>query len=346
MLKKVICSLFVVWLLGNCAQESEPPSSRASFVKTINKVHEGMSETAVLSLLGRPDEMVANAPSGADVTLRYGVAGNPAIATFGQVQIDQNHKVAYVVGKGAPLPAGLFSEDEIRSLLDVLNHVRFDVGISGWDPRPLICAVNALQALGKEKALAAVDEFLRVRGGLGGEGIFYVLRVLFDVPATPGYMPGIYYGKPDSRGPADPKLLPLFPIALEGDIPFLLAGPVDWEGPGFPTPKTHVAYFRKCGKLRSRPLVPTVRPFTALNEVMRSARFVERDGFTSDREALFGKALEGQVWRFLAKSPDNDGAAHIAFAVGAICVIAVVMGFTLWYRQVRRLSVPKIPSAE
>jgi len=63
-------------------------------------------------------------------------------------------------------------------------------GGPSYDPRALIRAVNALQPLGKERALAAIGELLRVAlpSDPAYEGMLLVLRVLFEVPKG-GVMP-------------------------------------------------------------------------------------------------------------------------------------------------------------
>jgi hypothetical protein len=301
-----LCLVAVLWTASS--QGGEQLRSRGAFVDAINKVQEGMSEASALSLLGRPDEVVVERKRLVDFTSdatplceiwRYGVAGSPSFATLGEIKIGRNHEVVDVVGRGLPLPDGLFTEQQIRLLLDLLNHVPSHGEIARYDPRPVICAVNGLQRLGKEKALAAIDEFLRITDGPRRYGVFLVLRSLFDVPSVPGYMPGID-GDPDPQGPLNPKLLPRFPITLEGDIPFLLRVPMGRTGPS-PRPDKHVAYFRKYGKLRSQPLSPTVRPYAALDEFTQSSRwyFKDRKRFTTAIEARIRKSLDEQVGRLL-----------------------------------------------
>ena len=153
-----------------------------------------------------------------------------------------------------------------------------------YNPRRVIRAVNLLQPLGKEKALAAIDEFLRVSfdltDGQVREGILLVLRTLFEVPSVPTIFPSGLPSKPgymppiDSSGlgPSDEHLIPRFPISVENGIPFLLVESYDFEGRR-ERPESHVAYFRKYGKVRAKPLTPTVRPFEALQAFEKSARW-------------------------------------------------------------------------
>jgi hypothetical protein len=333
MFKRVVSTFCVTSLTCAClVQASEPPRNRTKFVEALNRVQEGMSEAAVLELLGRPDErIVKEPPSGEPLRgtrhheiWRYGVMGQPSIVTLGEVEIEQERKVDSIDGQGNPLPEGLFTEEHIRNLIDLLSRVRFHTGTAWHDPGPLIRAVNALQPLGKEKALAAIEEYLRCAGHLRGEGVFFVLRTLFDVPSEPGYLPGIYdRGQADHRGPADPKLLPRFPIALEGDIPFLIMGPAEWEGPGFPTPEKEIPYFRRLA-LRSKPLNPTTRPFAAIDELTGWPRwyFKPQDEFARLQVGLLPKELDAQAGRLLGSvlryeedpcggsQPADDGAAE------------------------------------
>jgi hypothetical protein len=310
MFKRVISTFCVTSLACAClVRASEPPRNRTKFVEALNRVQEGMSEAAVLALLGQPDQRVPERPPAGATRRgtrrherwRYGVMGQPPIATLGEVEIDQEHEVSSIEGQGKPLPDGLFTEQQIRNLIDLLSRVRFGVGTNLHDPGPLVRAVNALQPLGKEKALAAIEEYLRSADHHRKEGVFLVLRTLFEIPSEPGYLPGIYHhGKPDYHGPADPKLLPRFPVALEGDIPFLIMGPSNWAGPGYPTPEKEIPYFRSL-TLRDKPLNPTTRPFAAIDEFTHSPRwyFKPTDEFARDRIARLPNELDIQAARFL-----------------------------------------------
>ena len=95
-------------------------------------------------------------------------------------------------------------ERELRRLLDILGQVPSYNAGRRYNPRTVIRAVNALLPLGKDKALATIEEFLRVTGFWEhneGEGMFLVLRTLFDVPKDPGYMPPMMVGRHPQRSP-------------------------------------------------------------------------------------------------------------------------------------------------
>ena len=127
--------------------------------------------------------------------------------------------------------------------------------VEDYDPSIVIAAVNALQPLGKEQALTQVGAFLEGRKqGTYPSGVLWVLRVLFEVSAQQGFPP-VIMGTPDIPPPADPSKLPRYPIVILRDIPFLVVR--GYLLAGLPEPvEAHVAYFRRHGTLRERPLAP------------------------------------------------------------------------------------------
>ena len=83
-------------------------------------------------------------------------------------------------------------------------------------------AVNALLHLGKGGALAAVEDCLARCAGGSVDGVFLVLRVLFEVPADPGFQPPLQLGDSTPCAPPQPQALPFFPLLLVDDRPLLL----------------------------------------------------------------------------------------------------------------------------
>ena len=257
-------------------------SPRLRFTRSLSQIEKGMAAQQVLALLGPPEDIrTLNDPGGISTIgtkeiWRYGTSGHLTIATLGQIYVDQDSRVQYICGKGEPPPEGLFEEEELRRFLIALDEVPSYQAGRFFNPRALIVAVNLLQPLGKERALAAIAEYLRVACELQADarkGAFLVLRVLFEVPEDTGYMPPMRVGVPGPPAPNDPKLLPRFPITIEGDIPFLLID--GYCLAGFPQPpEEHVKYFREHGKLRVGPLVPTVSPLEAIERFARSPRWI------------------------------------------------------------------------
>jgi hypothetical protein len=128
--------------------------------------------------------------------------------------------------------------------------------VEDYDPMRVVQAVNALQPLGKEAALEQIASYVRRHPDPAeSQGLFWVLRVLFDVPAGQAFPP-VRLGQPSVPPPADPATMPRFPILLVQDIPFLVVTGYDLAGMPEPV-DAHVAHFRSHGVLRSKPLSPS-----------------------------------------------------------------------------------------
>ena len=304
----VISLTYAILALSAQATAQAKRLSRQEFATAISQLKEEDSAKRVLELLGKPDDVRTKRDPGGIGTSRtkeiwrYGTAGHLEVATLGQVYIDTKDRVQYVFGAGSPPPSRMFDEQELRQLLIVLGEVPSYNSMWRYNPRKVIRAVNLLQPLGKEKALAAIDEYLRVAQSWdddGRKGVFLVLRILFDVPADPGHMPPMMVGAPSVRQPKDAKLLPRFPIALEGDIPLLLSEGFSLGGQA-EQPESHSAYFRKHGTIRAKPLMPTDKPFAALETFATSPRWVFKDGdrrfFGDERGRTF---LGNQILRLM-----------------------------------------------
>ena len=264
MTNRVLVRVWVCTVLAIAAPFSlakETPRNRRAFAEAMSRVKEGMPQAEVLALIGKPDDIRVSGYSGGlmkrpDEEWRYGVSQHLAPAMLGEVGFDENQRVRFVSGQGAAPPDGLFTEPELRGLLGVIHDLADRD--RRYNPRSFIRAVNMLQPLGKEKALAVVAEFLRISSEYTETGTWdaipLMLRALFEVPDTatvftlfgeddpvpPGVLPGV---------DADRKLTPRYPIVIEGDIPFLIEAGGGSTGPG-PMPEAHLAYYRKYGKLR------------------------------------------------------------------------------------------------
>lgn len=317
----------IVWRNGAAgAEPHDSVRSRSDFAHAMDRLNEGTSEQHVLELLGRPDDVRTGRDLDGFTTVgtkeiwRYGTSGHLTPATLGQVYISREGRVQYMYGGGAPPPDGMFSERELRQLIGILAAVPSYNSGSRYNPLMVIRAVNRLQPLGKEKSLAAIQEFLRVSSRFddeGREGMFLVLRTLFDVPAEPGFFPPMLVGAPSPSPPTDPKLLPRFPIALVGDIPFLLVDGYTLHGRDEP-PEHAFDYFKKNGKLRPKLLVPTERPFRSLDEFIVSPQWIfagsndhhsdqrERDLLREQALRLLGTVYAVQPDRFGKFLPDDS----------------------------------------
>lgn len=131
--------------------------------------------------------------------------------------------------------------------LELAAHMSFQ----DYRPGLVAGAVNELQPLGKDAALARIER--QARGGRA-TGLFWVLRVLFDPPAAEP-CPPVMLGRPTTPPPEDPAALPRFPIVVACDAPFLVIQDYALGGKAEPV-QTHIDWFRKHGQLRDAPLQP------------------------------------------------------------------------------------------
>jgi hypothetical protein len=289
----------------------KPTRTRRQFAEAMNKITEGMSQEQVVSLLGPPDDVRTQYDPGgifaADTkeVWRYGTSGHLTTATLGKIYIDDNERVLWFFGKGKPPSEDLVPEEQLRGLLRALDEVPSYDG--GWiyNPQHVIRAVNLLQPLGKRRAMAVIEEYLRVAApdfDPGRQGAFLVLRVLFAVPEDPGYMPDMFVGASHPPEPKDMKLLPRFPIIIQDDIPLLLADGYSGFGE-VQRPDEHLPYFRKHGTLRGKPLAPTDTPFAALDRLVASPQWLfagkdsaDDEHFNAEREKIM---LGNQILRLM-----------------------------------------------
>lgn len=208
-----------------CPAQSPQSRTRERFAILMSQVSPEMTREEVEAILGKPDDVrtkydpggIRRAETGE--IWRYGTNGHLTTATLGSIYFDENGKVQAVCGEdGVPPPASMFDEEELRSILRILDETPSYNNGWGYNPRSVIRAVNALQPLGKEKALAAVAEYLRVApisfDAPAVEGMFLVLRTLFEIPSPPGHMPVMMVGAPSPAGPEDRTKIPRFPIHI------------------------------------------------------------------------------------------------------------------------------------
>jgi hypothetical protein len=285
---------------GSIHRPARPtPPARWQFAAAMAHIEQGMSGNEVIAALGRPDDVrTEHDPDGRPVVgtrevWRYGTNGHLTFPTLGCVYIDTNGKVQYVYGgRGKPPDPQFLPEEDLRRLLRLID--KLPSYNAGWayNPLPVIRVVNALLPLGKEKALAVIEEYLRVCSPWDSpaeEGLFLVLRVMFDVPKR-GYMPPMYVGAPEPAGPEDPTRLPRFPILLCEDVPLLLVYGYCLGGEAEQA-ESHVAYFREHGgRLRARPLAPPDAPLAVFDRAWASVSSSHRGGPASF-DATGGKLL-------------------------------------------------------
>ncbi|HET6548556.1 MAG TPA: hypothetical protein VFG79_08885 [Solirubrobacter sp.] len=129
------------------------------------------------------------------------------------------------------------------------------LGFEDYHPGLVAEAVNELAERGDEGALQPVEQYLSQHDPAQPPlGLFWVLRVLFDVPGDAGFPP-VRIGSPTVPEPDDSSALPRFPIVLAADVPLLAVRGYDLAGFAEPV-EAHVTYYREHGRVRARPLSP------------------------------------------------------------------------------------------
>src|SRR5262249_45767503 len=156
---------------------------------------------------------------------------------------------------------------------------------SGWpfsNPNgvELIRAVNALQPLGKERALAVLEKYVELTQGGGyfsyfsdREIVFWIIRLLFEPIRLDDRIPSpaIRVFLSDRQFPEAMKW-PLNPMAVFGDVPFMVGHRIGSSGHP-EEPSSHIRWARLHGVIRDDPLVPTANPLGAAEAILGSRRF-------------------------------------------------------------------------
>jgi hypothetical protein len=161
----------------------------------------------------------------------------------------------------------------------------------------LIRAVNALQPLGKERALKVLEEYLDLTRGGGywsdEEIVFWIIRLLFEPIQASDRIPSpaiaVFL---DDRELPDAMKWPLSPMALQDDVPFMLGRQIGMGGhPEHPS--SHIDWARLHGVIRKQPLAPTADPLAAAEAILQSRRFKALDKPSRDQatRAIRSQAL-------------------------------------------------------
>ncbi len=284
--------------------QAQPPQARTrqQFATLMSQVSPAMPREEVEAILGKPDDVRTKYDTGGirraetEEIWRYGANGHLTIATLGSIYIDGNGKVQEVYGgKGGPPPDSMFAEEELRSILRILDETSSYNNGWSYNPRSVIRAVNALQPLGKEKALAAVAEYLRIAPSSidahGVEGMFLVLRTLFEIPEPSGHMPVMLVGSPSPMRPGNQTKIPRFPIHIQDDIPFLVVSGYSLFGHA-EAPESHLNYFREHGVIRRQLIVPPPEPVDSIRSALDAlSNYGTGPDGAPDYDMLFNQAL-------------------------------------------------------
>jgi hypothetical protein len=282
-------ALLIVWSPLITPASMQAPLSRANFAKALQSVKRDMKPAQLRQLLGAPDEKVK---MGDDAEIwRYGTDGPGTMATLGYLIVNPEYVVVYAWPEGSPPRESLISEEQLRAYM---NGMYMPEGSRLKDsPLRLIQVSNALQKLGREKALAVVTEYARVT--VMENWLYSLVRVLFVPKPDQGYfaIPRIGIG---TKRPSDLRHWPTYPMMIVEDVPVSLMRLRG--GSGSPqSPYQYLVEESKNWDIRPTTLRPPDDPFGVYRKVIDSELWPDRDepmqteGFTIRFNLSGGRVL-------------------------------------------------------
>jgi hypothetical protein len=169
-------------------------------------------------------------------------------------------------------------------------HQAATMTFENYNPMIVVQAVNALQPLGKTEALNQIENYLQNEGANQDNlGLFWVLRVLFDVSAEQGFPP-VQIGQPTIAPPTNRSDFPRYPIVIVQDVPLLVVN--GYALGGLPeNVQAHVDYYRLHGTLRSQPLDPASDVVAVKDEFMQQWRAVYGNTRTTEVQQTIDRQL-------------------------------------------------------
>jgi hypothetical protein len=276
----------VDWFQGMTVYMGIAPATRPDWKKGMNE-SDTVANTAVVGKSGefklRFDLRETNYSRNVDQQFQFGaaLATHRARGKTGQWVVWNSRTSAISSSvQMLPVPAAPQTSHELELVIRA----------GGWpfsttrqsDPSgvDLIRAVNALQKLGKEQALATLEEYVELIDnsdhrdyGSDQEIVFWIIRLLFK-PIQPGNLipsPAIAVSLDDRRF-ADAMKWPLNPLEVVDDVPFMVGLQIAMGG--MPEhPSSHIAWARQQGAIRDKPLAPTTNPLRAAEAILSSRRF-------------------------------------------------------------------------
>ncbi len=160
------------------------------------------------------------------------------------------------------------------SLDPIIEKIRAACDGDDFKPLKIIQVVNALQPLGKENAIAKIEEFIAIKEksdpyARGIDNLFWILRILFE-PIELGQRIPVPRAVIRSVEAPLGEDWPLNPIIVVDDIPFRYVGG-GMGGTGMPEhPKSHIAYVKRYCVIRDDPLIPQGDPVLTAQQLIES----------------------------------------------------------------------------
>jgi len=216
-----------------------------------------------------------------------------------------------------PAISGTIQRIDIPASRQIATELRIIDLASQWpwadtDGNRLVRAVNALQPLGKEKALAVLREYAIELDDYESdcEIVFWIVRLLFEpvdlkvrIP-EPMIAVHLGLGNNDLERKENVKEWLHSPLEIVNGVPFMVGRRIGMGG--LPEhPLSHIAWAEKHGVIRNSPLVPRENPLVAAEQLLASKKF-QSLGSYSKEPAVQG--IRRQAFSMVGLSNNSDEA--------------------------------------
>ena len=276
--------------------QGKPYSSRLDFANRLQKVelllrsmddgHDPRSE--IEALVGKPDDVwtVKNDPRFTQLheVWCYGSNGHRSMPTLGRVLLCKSPRIhQWAIGatdrdpnsSNLPPKVSVIGEEELTVSM---RKIFREPSPSGWgqDSLWLIQVANDLMPLGKEKAIAILEEYDRVNNFPEGHWIFWLTRVLFT-PGEKGYMENAPI--PIRGVPKNVFDSPTYPILFDNDCPLSVAHMQNVNGTYFCDFRDYCGSNKSDWTIRTKKIRPPDDPFLCYERLVNSKGWPQKDPF-------------------------------------------------------------------
>lgn len=277
----------VDWFQGVTVYMAKTPGSKPDWSAGMNQV-DTLDDTTLVSTAGEFAAVIDVRKTQHDRTLPEPFQFGLALA---QHTITSKSNQQVVWDSKAPAMAATVQMQTVPAAGRLSRELELINRASGWPFQhpngvDLIRAVNALQRLGKERALATLEEYAEMTSGIGyfeeQEIVFWIVRTLFEPIRLDDRIPRplIAVWLDDEELPPSARW-PLNPMAVVDDVPFMLGHQVGMGGVPEP-PAWQIEWARRHGVVRDAPLKPAMSPLLAAEVILGSHQFRQLDEYARD----------------------------------------------------------------
>ena len=344
MFRHVIVLIAALLIVCPAHGQSTKPKTRSAFARALGTIKSGMTKAQVRAILGEPDQILDEADCAAEgydsqtEKWDYGADKKFNFPTLGSVGFEGDRcDGAPWHYKNKSIKDGLVDEQQLRSLLQLMyegENVQFQNESVNADPLYTIRIVNALLPLGKEKALAVVREYARVRPCMYATDnmtVYNAVRALFKLPENTKMPNLIDYAGVKKEIAGDPSYYVADPFIIYKDIPLFL---VDMSGHVEQSPLLEklAAICERSGEMRTKPLLPS-------NDLAGMAKQIEllpEWSAAVDRITKAGRRPDSVIRRQLAMLVRTAVVPNNSIAY--ISQIGTVMTYEQWEDMIARAT--------